>query len=51
MIVLSFHMLVLKPDGLLLSVLKKNVSKDFKHRLRVAAMAEQGLHKNREKMT
>jgi hypothetical protein len=42
-------MLVLKPDRLLLSVLKQKVSKEFKHRLCVAAMAEQGCTKITEK--
>jgi hypothetical protein len=41
----------LKPDGLLLSVLKPKVSKEFKHRIRVAATAGQGPHKDHQKMT
>jgi hypothetical protein len=46
MSIFCFYMLVLKPDELLLSVLKQQVSKEFKRRLRVAVTSEQGLHKN-----
>jgi hypothetical protein len=42
-------MLALRPDGLLLSALTQKVSKEFKHRLRVAATAEQGRRKNHQK--
>jgi hypothetical protein len=44
-------MLVLKPGGFLLSVLKQKVSRELWHRPRVPATAEQGLHKNHQKMT
>jgi hypothetical protein len=41
-----FYMLVLKPDGLVLSLLKQKPSIEFKHRPRMAATAQQALHKN-----
>jgi hypothetical protein len=51
MSILGFCKLVLKSDGPLLSVLKQKAGKEFKHRLRVAAAAEQRLHKNQQKIT